>query len=1137
MNVTKEMSKGGKLMSFVHLHVYSSFSLLSSTLSIKELVEDAKKKGYSAIALTDQNVMYGTIAFYKECLKQGIKPIIGLTVMIQSEVEQEISYPLVLLAKNQTGFQHLLKISSAFHTNSPEGLPMKWLRAYAEGLIALTPGLKGEIEGNLLNGSKDKARQSAEIFKNIFGIENFFLSIQDHGISSELSINREMKELSHELSLKLVATNEVYYANREDAFAHECLLAIKNGQKLQDEDREKLETDQYYLKNPAEMKELFFHEFPEAIQNTKSIAEACNVMIELNQMNLPRYPSDGGKTSADLLRELCMQGLQERYSEPMEEHHKRLQYELNIINKMNFADYFLIVWDFMKFARDQGILTGPGRGSAAGSMVAYVLYITDVDPIKHQLLFERFLNPERISMPDIDIDFPDHRRDEVIAYVRNKYGKLHVAQIITFGTLATKAVLRDVGRVFGLNTSELDRLSRLVPSRLGITLEGAYQESEGLRTFVQESKLHQQIFEVSRKLEGLPRHTSTHAAGVVLTEKPLVDSVPIQAGSHETYLTQYPMEHLEELGLLKMDFLGLRNLSLIEAILESIYRKTGKRLDIKEIPLDDGETFQLLSKGDTTGVFQLESEGMRNVLKRLQPSRFEDIVAVNALYRPGPMENIPLFIERKHGAVEVSYPHPDLKPILANTYGVIVYQEQIMQIAASMAGFTLGEADLLRRAVSKKKKTILDKEREHFVEGALKKGYDLKVAQAIYDLIVKFANYGFNRSHAVAYSIIAYQLAYLKAHYPLYFMAALLSSVSGNEGKIAQYIRELKVMNLDILPPSINKSGYSFLVEKAGIRFSLAAIKGVGIAALKEIFQARKKKPFTDLFDFCIRVSTRVVNRKVLEALVHSGSFDEFGKDRAVLLATIDVAIEHALLVNPADDGEGDLFNEDEAFFLKPKYVEVDPIMVEEKLRFEKDILGLYLSDHPVSVYSQYISELGVTEIVALVPSPSAIRCLVNIVEVKKIRTKKGEAMAFLTLSDQSGDMEAVIFPNAYRKQMVLLQKGNILLIEGKVEERNGKTQLIIQQAADIKSVVEGISNRKHEILYIKIEEKRETPLLLQRLQAIIRTYKGSVDVVLFYEKNKRTIRLGADDRIDPHDQCLQQLKELLGEGNVILKN
>lgn len=1119
-------------MSFVHLHVYSSYSLLSSTARIEDLVLNAKNKGFQALALTDKNVMYGTIAFYKSCLKAGIKPIIGLTVLVQSERREGSSFPLVLLAKNQQGFHNLLKISSVVQTNSPSGIPMKWLRGYGDGLIGITAGLKGEIEETLAKGEIDEARQCAIRYLEIFSTD-FYFGIQNHGIPQEALLTEQLIKLADELQIKLVATNEVYYVDQDDAFAHECLLSIKNGDKLQDENREKLENNQYYLKTSKEMVELFSN-LPDALENSIKVAEQCNVMIELNTMNLPKFPTSD-KGSEELLEELCLKGFQERYADVKAEHKKRLLYEIDIIKKMKFADYFLIVWDFMKFSRENGILTGPGRGSAAGSMVAYCLYITDVDPIEHNLLFERFLNPERISMPDIDIDFPDHRRDEVIEYVAQKYGKLHVAQIITFGTLAAKAVMRDLGRVFGFSTAELDFVSRLIPSRPGTTLKSALSESEGLRNFIKESSLNKRLFETATKLEGLPRHTSTHAAGVVLTEQPLVDTIPIQAGHNDIYLTQYTMEHLEEVGLLKMDFLGLRNLSLIETILDSIYRKTSKRVRIENIPLHDKETFNLLTKGETTGVFQLESDGMRNVLRKLKPTRFEDIVAVNALYRPGPMENIPIFINRKHGLESVTFPHTDLQPILENTYGVIVYQEQIMQIAAKMAGFSLGEADLLRRAVSKKKKEVLDRQREHFVQGSIRKGYDSQTANKIYDLIVKFANYGFNRSHAVAYSMIAYQLAYLKSHYPQFFMAALLSSVSSSEGKIIQYVRELKEMGLNLLPPSINHSGYSFLVEKDGIRYSLAAIKGVGNAVLKEIFLARKKRKFADLFDFCLRVSSKVVNRKVLEALVHSGSFDEFGVDRAVLLASIDVAIEHAQLVNPNEPDEEDLFAEEEEFFIKPKYVEVDPIGIEDKLKFEKETLGLFLSDHPVSIYEDHMEVLGISNLLTADVSRKQMKALVNITDSKKIRTKKGEAMAFLTVSDQSGEMDAVVFPIVYKRLMVLLQKGNILLIEGKIEFRDGKKQFIIQNGQDVNDAIKGIKKESNR-LFLKIEKERESNLLLMNLKDIVKQYKGTVEIILFYERSERTIRLGVEDRINPISECLKKLKTLLGEENVIMK-
>lgn len=1119
-------------MSFIHLHVYSAYSLLSSTAAVHELIHNAKKKGFKAIALTDRNVMYGTIEFYKLCIKNGIQPILGLTVDVESENKKEEAFPLVLLAENEKGFKNLLKISSAVQTKAAKGIPFKWLKHYAEGLIAISSGIEGEIEQNLLSNQQDEAIEIIRKLQAIFGKKSFFLAVQNHQLEDEAIVINKIQKIAKELTIPLVATNRVHYIDKDDMFAHECLLAIKNGDKLQDEHREKLDSDQFYLKTSNEMMEVF-SDIPEALENSITIAKRCMVNIELNKTYLPEFPTENGQPAENYLEILCRKGLMERYDTPTEEHFERLAYELSVINSMKFSNYFLIVWDFMRYAREHGILTGPGRGSAAGSIVAYVLYITDVDPISHHLLFERFLNPERISMPDIDIDFPDHRRDEVIEYVAKKYGELHVAQIVTFGTLAAKAALRDVGRAFGLNTKELEQLSRRIPSRLGINLRDAYQESQPLRAFIDESTINRKLYETALKLEGLPRHTSTHAAGVVISEKQLIELIPIQQGHNHVYLTQYSMEHLEEIGLLKMDFLGLRNLSLIESILSSIQKKTGRKVDIKSIPLNDEKTFQLLAMGETTGVFQLESEGMRKVLSRLKPSRFEDIVAVNALYRPGPMENIPLFIDRKHGKQAVEYPHKDLEPILENTYGVIVYQEQIMQIASTMAGFSLGEADLLRRAVGKKQKDVLDRERNHFVQGALKKGYNLSLANDIYDLIVRFANYGFNRSHAVAYSMIAYQLAYLKANYPLYFMAGLLTSAIGNETKIAQYIMESKQKDIDILPPSINYSGFSFQVEKSGIRYSLAAIKSVGAAALREIFQARKSKKFEDLFDFCTRVSSKAINRKTLEVLVHSGSFDEFKEDRAVLLASLDVALEHAQLFKVDESSQVELFLDE--FQLKPKYVQVDPIRLEDKLSFEKEALGFYLSDHPVSIFEKRLKQAGANVLFELSLEHKRAVTGVYITSIRKIRTKKGDSMAFLNVSDSSGEMEAVAFPVVYKKYAHLLDHGKFAVMEGKVEERDGKLQLIIQQVSEIETWLSS-KMKQESILYLKIVEGKQDEHSLNKLKQFFKGNTGKTKVVLHYETSKKTIRLGSEFMIDPSSKLLNILCEFLGKDNVVLK-
>lgn len=1124
--------KGVRDMPFIHLHVYSAFSLLTSTATVEQLVRDAKAKGFSALALTDHNVMYGTVAFYKECLRNSIKPLLGLTVDVVSTSLENESFPLVLLAKNNEGFQNLIKISSAVQTKSPEGIPVKWLKHYAAGLFAMTPGTRGEIEYYLANEEKDQALNTVASYKQIFGNDNFYLAIQDHGLPGQKELVKQLAGLGSETNTPLAASNQVHYLDKEDSFAQECLLAIKNGDKLQDDARERLGSSEYYLKPSKEMGDLF-SEYPEALENTLKIAEECNVMLDFGTRHLPKFPVEPGKSADGMLEELCFQGLEKRYGNPSRQHVERLEYELSIIKKMNFSDYFLIVWDFIKYSREKGILIGPGRGSAAGSIVSYVLFITDADPIEHNLLFERFLNPERISMPDIDIDFPDNRRDEVIEYVAAKYGELHVAQIATFGTLAAKAVVRDVGRVFGLNTKELERLSRLVPSRLGITLKDAINESGGLREFIEESSKNRRILETAMKLEGLPRHTSTHAAGVVISEQPLTNVVPIQSGQSRVFLTQYSMDHLEEIGLLKMDFLGLRNLTLIDSILHSIQHKTGQKLLVHDIPGEDKLTFQLLGRGETTGIFQLESEGMRKVLTRLEPTRFEDIVAVNALYRPGPMENIPLFIDRKHGRQDIDYYHKDLEPILRDTYGVIVYQEQIIQIASKMAGFSLGEADLLRRAVSKKKKEVLAQEREHFVNGALRKGYDTQTANLVYDLIVRFANYGFNRSHAVAYSMIAYQLAYLKTHYPLYFMASLLTSAIGNDTKIAQYARELQQMEIKLLPPSINRSAFSFQPEGDSVRYSLAGIKGVGIASLKEIFQARRTGHFKDIFDFCIRVPQKAATRKVVEALIYSGAFDEFGQDRAVLLATIDVALEHAQLVAPDDNGQIDMFAEAE-FSLKPKYIEVDPMRIEDKLSLEKEVLGVYLSRHPVSIHEKEFEAAGVKKIASKAPG-SKIRLGVYITEQKKIRTKKGEAMAFLTLSDASGETEAVVFPTVYKQYGHVLKQGGMALLEGKFDERDGRSQFIVQQVLDLEK--EAKNGQKKPVLYLRIAKGAESAGKMNELKALLKKHQGTVPVIVYNEENEKSMLLPNEFCVNPERGSVGELKKILGDKNVVLKN
>ncbi|RSK28141.1 DNA polymerase III subunit alpha [Bacillus sp. HMF5848] len=1119
-------------MTFVHLHVHSCYSLLSSSIRIEQLVKACIDKNFSAVAITDENVMYGAVPFYKACVKQGIKPIIGLTLSVADEWKSDAkqSYPLVLLAKNNIGYKHLVKLSSAFQVKAQQGIPKKWLAQYAEGLIAITPGSKGIIETLVDEQQLPMAKQAIEEFKAIYK-DDFYISIQNHGLEIEQKRNNNLFQLAKELDVKLVATNNVQYLSKEDAEVVTCLRAIKQGVPINDATLQMLPSNEFDFKSESEMKAIL-NDYPDALANTVSIASQCNVTLEFDKMLLPKFPVSEHKDAHSYLQTICKQGLIDRDVQTPD-YEQRLQYELSIIQRTNFSDYFLIVWDFMKFAHEQGILTGPGRGSAAGSLVAYVLKITDVDPLKHGLLFERFLNPERITMPDIDIDFPDNRRDDMIQYVKNKYGDLHVAQIITYGTFGAKAAIRDVARVLGASVREADYLTKLVPSTPGLNLQQAIDQSPRLAEHLRENTFSKRIIETAQRIEGLIRHTSTHAAGVVISEEPLPELIPIQEGHNDVYLTQYPMEILENLGLLKIDFLGLRNLTLLEEICKYVQRQIGKRFSLESIPIQDQQTFELLSRGDTTGIFQLESEGMRKVLMRLQPTEFEDIVAVNALYRPGPMENIPIYIDRKHEIQQVEYPHPDLKPILENTYGVIVYQEQIMQIASKIAGFSLGEADLLRRAVGKKKKDVLDKERQHFVQGCLRNGYDMKVGEQLYDLIVRFANYGFNRSHAVAYSMIAYQLAYLKAHYPVSFLAALLSSVLGNEAKISLYIREAKYKGIKILPPSINKSGYGFTVEREGIRFGLAAVKSVGAAALRNIFQQRKVRPFHDLYDLCLRTDQKHVNRRTLESLVFSGSLDEFSIERGSLLASLDIALEHAELFKPKDEGQIGLFEDDGGAVVKPKYVEVEPLRQDIKLSFEKESLGFYLSDHPTNAYERQIKQHGGIPIIELLQlsKQTRIKTGVYVHDVKVIRTKKGEQMAFLVVSDETADMNAILFPDAFTKFSQLLQPGEVCFLEGAVDERDGQKQFIIKNCMKPNELPDLID----KVLYVKIDSETNATLL-NSLKTTLQKHPGTSNVFLHYSTTKRTVKLSEPYTVALGLELIEELKLLLGAENVFVK-
>lgn len=1077
---------------FVHLHVHSEYSLLDGAARIRDLAARAAELGMDALALTDHGVMYGAIPFYKACREHGIRPIIGCEVYTtagsrydKGTRKENPIYHLILLAKNETGYRNLMKLVTIGHLEGMHYKPridMDALASHAEGLICLSSCLGGEVPQHLLHGRSDEARAAAQRHQAIFG-DDYYIELQDHGLLEQRKVMPELIGLARELGIKLVATNDAHYLQPEDAAMQDVLICIGTGKTVDDEDRLKMASDQLYLKSGDEMAALFRH-VPEAIANSLEIADKCQLELTLGRAALPTFrPVPEGMTSADYLAELCSSGLDERYEGmPSATAKERLRYELAVIERMGFSDYFLIVWDFIRFSHQHGIRTGPGRGSAAGSLVSYVLHITDVDPLKHKLLFERFLNPERISMPDIDIDFNDERRDEVIAYVSAKYGEEHVAQIITFGTMAAKAAVRDVGRAMNVPYGEVDRAAKLIPNQLGITLEAALRTSTELRDACAKQPRTDALLKMAMKVEGMPRHASTHAAGVVISQEPLTHYVPLQAGTERTALTQYSMENLEAVGLLKMDFLGLRTLSIVERTLQWVRELYGRDIDFRNVNDDDPLTYAMLSRGETTGIFQLESTGVRRVLKEMKPSAFEDIISVIALYRPGPMEFIPKYIQGKHGLTEVSYPHPSLEPILSDTYGIIVYQEQIMQIASSMAGFSLGESDLLRRAVSKKKREILDEEREHFVAGSLKQGYSADDANRVYDMIVRFADYGFNRAHAAAYGVLAFQTAYLKAHYPVPFMASMLASVTGNQRKTAEYVDECRRMGIAVLPPDVNESGVTFTPVKrqagedtdiegaegtsqatgaglesgesdGAIRFGLAAVKNVGTQAIESIMKERAERPYDSLADLCRRVDLRVVNKRVMESLVMSGATDSLPGHRAQLLGALDEIVEAAAKWRKdREELQLDLFGFEEVINWEVELPEVRPYTTGQKLELERELLGLYLSGHPIDAAEESLEPHGVDRLVDLAEQPDGTLAVlpVMVVSMKPMMTRKGQAMAFLEVEDRIMRVEAVAFPAFWKRHAEKLEKGGIVLALAAVQHQDDDFKLLLEDVVPL---------------------------------------------------------------------------------------
>ena len=1149
---------------FVNLHVHTEFSLLDGACRIKDLVSQAKKYKMPALAITDHGVMYGVIQFYKEAIKQGIKPIIGCEMYVAPESRfektskrRESPYHLILLVKNNEGYKNLIQLVTLSYLEGfyyKPRIDKEILRKYSSGLIASSACLQGEIPQKLLQNNFKEAKKSALEYLEIFGEGNFYLELQKNNIPEQNVVNQRLISLGKELSIPLIASNDIHYVNKEDARAHEILLCIQTATNLADEKRLKFATDEFYFNSPEEMAEKF-SDLPEAIENTVKIAEKCNLEIDFRQAHLPEFqvPSEHNITS--YLREICFTGLRKRFAEVTEELEERLDYELSVIKSMGFEPYFLIVWDFVKYAKEQGIMVGPGRGSAAGSLVAYCLNITNINPMTYGLLFERFLNPERISMPDFDIDFCYERRSEVIDYVTEKYGKDKVAQIITFGTMAARAAVRDVGRALGIPYARVDTIAKMIPWEPNITIKKALKMEKRLSEEMENDKEVKDLIENAIALEGLSRHASTHAAGIVLSEKPLTNYVSLQKTADGEICTQYAMAELEELGLLKMDFLGLRTLTVISNTLKIIQHTQGKKIDINNIPTTDKGVYKMLSAGKSIGVFQLESDGMRDLVKRLKPENIDDITALLALYRPGPLGSgmIEDFINRKKGEIEIKYPHPSLEPILKETYGVIVYQEQVMKVASELAGFSLGQADILRKAMGKKQKKVMEKQRELFIKGAQKNKIKKNVAVEVFDLIAYFAGYGFNKSHSVSYAFISYQTAYLKKNFPVEYMASLLTSIMGNNDKIPLYIRECQNMGIQILPPDINQSLINFtVVDNKSIRFGMAAVKNVGEKAFKSIIEERKKNNiYESLFDFCQRVDLRVVNKRVIESLIRCGSFDSLEGKRSQFLAVLDEAIKRGQEFQK-DKRNGqtsifDLFGDSQKGEIKNVHHYTLPNIEEfsknELLAMEKEMLGLYISQHPLKNFKEKIEEIVNTNSLEALNLPDRSNVILAgvINRIRKKSTKNGNLMAFINLEDLEGSIEAIIFPKVFDKSKDIILKDAIVVIEGSLDSAEGKVKLIAKnisllkrykntkkKSIETKKETKEDKNRK---LHIEIDcEKNQSQILLE-LKNIFMKHSGKTQIILHFKRNEKSIthRIDSKFAIKLTNEFMRGIENIIG--------
>ncbi|MBC7248474.1 MAG: DNA polymerase III subunit alpha [Actinobacteria bacterium] len=1140
---------------FVHLHNHTEYSLLDGAARIPALVTAAREAGFEALAITDHGAMYGVIPFYKEAVKEGLKPIIGVEAYVtpgsrfeRRPVKEEPNYHLLLLAEDETGYRNLMKLVTLSYMEGYYYKPRmdkEILREYGKGIIALSACVKGELASYLLADDYEGAKRAASEYLAIFGDGNFYLEIMDHSLPEEKKVNPGLVQIGKELGIGLAASNDLHYVRRDDHIHHDVLLCIQTNSTLDQEDRLRFSNDQFYLKSYDEMSRLF-REYPEALSNTAEIAARCNVELEFGRYLLPKYQVPEGYDLDAYLEKLAWEGLRRRYGEVTPELEERLRKELAVIRDMGFSGYFLIVWDFIKFAKEAGIIVGPGRGSAAGSLVSYCLGITTVDPIRYGLLFERFLNPSRRTMPDIDIDFCYKRRPEVIDYVSGKYGKDRVAQIVTFSTMAARAAIRDAGRVYNLEYGKVDRLAKMVPEKLNITLDEALETSPELRDAYETDELARRIIDTARNLEGIIRQDSIHAAGVVIADDELCNYTPLQRrGAEEEVVTQYDMAAVQAIGLLKMDFLGLRTLTVIGDTLENLRRTRGIELDIDGIPLEDPNTFDLLQRGDTVGVFQLESPGMRSLLQDLRPERFEDLIAVLALYRPGPLRSgmVKDYVDHRHERRALKYLHPDLEPILNQTRGIILYQEQIMQLAVELAGYSLSEADGLRAVVAKSKAEEMKVHRDKFVEGMVAKGYQRGLAEKLFGLIEHFGEYGFNKSHSTAYAFISYQTAYLKAHYPKEFMAALLSSVTGNKDKVQVFVNEARKMGIKVLPPDINESFKEFTPVEEGIRFGLSAVRNLGESAADRIIAARREGgPYRSLYDFCRRIGQGVVNKRSLESLIKSGAFDYLGYTRNHLLKvyekTADLAAERQRLY---EEGQHSLFGEeDEETDLMEAQPAAEELPKDKLLAYEKEMLGIYVSDHPLMQVKEALEKHVESEIADLAElGDGAVKWIGGIITKKTQRiTRKGELMASLALEDLSGRVEVTVFPALYNQYRELLEEDRVICVKAKVElgEREEEVTAVRVVALDL---AEPRLKRSEDCdLYIRLEAEQAEKEMMDRLKDILVRHPGetAVRIELRSDDAIRVFLLPQEFRVNPDGSLYAEVLSLLGDDCIALR-